>query len=126
MAMGNSVKQDWVSLNKHFSICLILFQIPYILSYKTQPFLGPINPSGVEPAYKMHQNQYWFETKNSSSSLFTEHLLYLCVCIIMSSYILSPSSSELSYCSAHNISSSVPSKLLLIEPFLNYLVMMVR
>jgi len=50
----------------------------------------------------------------------------ICLCVTISSYMSSPSSlelvSDLSYCSAHNTSSSVSSKSLLI--FLNDLVMM--
>ena len=88
--------------------------------------LGTINPPRVESTYKTHQNRQIYSKPQNSSSLSLLNICCIYSCVIKTSHMSSPSSSELvsdlSCCSSHNIASSVPSKSLLIKHFLNDLV----
>jgi len=94
----------------------LILHILYILVYKILMFLGPINPPGVELRCTKFSN---IDSKPnySSSSLSSLNICCICLCVIMSSYMSLPSSSE-------SVSSSMPSKSLMMEHFLNDFVMM--
>ena len=93
--------------------------VPYILTYKTQFFLTNNPPPRVEPHIRCTK------ISNIDQNIHHHSLHWTSVVYVrVSSYMSSESVSDLSDCSTHNISPSVPYKSLLIEHFLNDLVML--